>query len=568
MFNVRPERLIPWLYVEPPPADEVPGFRMNADGSVRDTQRSTPFGSFGFGTLSGTLTPRHPEAAQTLAQPALAGLTPSPDFLAQPPLPNGLAQFRSGRQDDVPGFNFRLLEDIVPALNFVEGESSPLRHVTPWPDRAFPTPSDYPDSAPAPPGVEELTHLAQLPAWLATVPVPRLSTAFDPRTGRRIVPNEPLIGPIRRYLAADEHSRGTEDIRPDVAGPLPDLDSAEASGAEQWPSFDLPAWPADINTDPSATTAQHANPEFSPETMKGNAWPQRPMNGRPHTEAGGLELGVPQSVVMMPQPGGFAPSPPAGPVADPNFVLSNAGDAEEQTEQRIPLPQSQPTELKAPVTQTGSAARPPEHRSEQALSRSMEDHRQATAAQIEELVGTIATFGSRIYEDSILKAKDDLVRLAERLRNDPSATVQSILNSFPPTRVGGKVVGGLAAVLTILANAKRGLDFERAVLHALNAASPTTKINKNTGKISVEGIGRSIPDVLQKGIREIKSGVEIDNSVQLRVQAAYAKLFGVPFSLIVSPTTKRISQEVRKRVQETGGTIQRFDPATGVFTPF
>jgi hypothetical protein len=198
----------------------------------------------------------------------------------------------------------------------------------------------------------------------------------------------------------------------------------------------------------------------------------------------------------------------------------------------------------------------------------MEDYRRATADQIEELVGTIATFGSRIYEDSILKAKDDLARLAERLRNDPSETVQSILNSFPPTRVGGKVVGGLAAVLTILANAKRGMDFERAVLHALNAASPTANVSKNTSKISVEGLGRSVPDILRKGIREIKSGVEIDNSIQLKVQAAYAELFGMPFNLIVSPATKRISQVVRNAVRKTGGTIQRFDPATGTFTPF
>ena len=64
---------------------------------------------------------------------------------------------------------------------------------------------------------------------------------------------------------------------------------------------------------------------------------------------------------------------------------------------------------------------------------------------------------------SILKARDDLARLAQRLRNDPGETVLSILNSFPQTRVEGKFVGGLAAVLTILANAKRGLEFERTV---------------------------------------------------------------------------------------------------------
>lgn len=48
MFNVRPEALAPWLHVEPLPADEVPGFRMNPDGSVRDTQRGAASGSLGF----------------------------------------------------------------------------------------------------------------------------------------------------------------------------------------------------------------------------------------------------------------------------------------------------------------------------------------------------------------------------------------------------------------------------------------------------------------------------------------------------------------------------------------
>jgi soluble lytic murein transglycosylase-like protein len=48
MFNVRPDALSPWLYVEPPTADEVPGFRMPPDGPVRDAPRIASPGSFGF----------------------------------------------------------------------------------------------------------------------------------------------------------------------------------------------------------------------------------------------------------------------------------------------------------------------------------------------------------------------------------------------------------------------------------------------------------------------------------------------------------------------------------------
>ena len=262
--------------------------------------------------------------------------------------------------------------------------------------------------------------------------------------------------------------------------------------------------------------------------------------------------------------------PSVRPVADSNFILANAGDAAEpRAEQQMPLPQSQPTELKNLVTPAVLPGRPPEQRTEQALSRSLEDYRRATADQIDQLVSTIATYGGRIYEDSILKARDDLARLAERLRNDPTETALSILNSFPQTRIRGKSVGGLAALLTILANAKRGLEFERAAIDALNAASQAIKINKNTSKIGVDGLARrSVPDVLHRGITEIKSGVEINNSPQLVVQVAYCKAFRKPYNLIVSPTTKRISQKIEEAVRETGGTIQRFDPSTGVFSPF
>jgi Restriction endonuclease fold toxin 7 len=187
---------------------------------------------------------------------------------------------------------------------------------------------------------------------------------------------------------------------------------------------------------------------------------------------------------------------------------------------------------------------------------------------MEELASVIARFGNRLYHDSILKPGDDLARLAERFANDPGKTTFSVVDSFPQTRVQGEFLAGIAAVFTILANAVRGLEFERAVLNALNAARTATKIEKNTTKIGAEGLGRSVPDILRKGITEIKSGMEIDDSVQLKVQAAYAKATGVPFNLVVSPSTRRVSQTVQQRVDGTGGTIQRFDPATGVFTPF
>lgn len=563
MFNVRPRAMFPWFHVEPPLADKVPGFRMNAEGSVRDTPSEAASGLLGFGTPFGTLTARYADEAHALAQPILELLTPNLELLAQSTSPTGMAGFPEGSWN-IPGFNVRPeTGNASPAL--ISTGSDAQRQETNWyaaprPESAAPP---YSDAAPTPtpPSAEDWTSVVppQLPEWLykvVTMPVPQLSTAVDPRTGRRIVPYEPLIGPGRSYLVTHPTARGSDDSRHfvDGVGPLLDLGSAEAPSGERWPS-DTPMWPADLNANLDATTAlpDNAEPTLHP-----------PMDEWPYAEAGGAKRGAPWPPVLVPQPMGPTPLPFVRPVANTNFILANASD-----EQPMPPPQDQPTEVKNPVTPTGLPDRPPEQRTEQALSRSLEDHRRATADQIDELVGTIATYGTRIYEDSILKARDDLARLAERLRNDPTETALSILNSFPQTQVGGRLVGGLAAVLTILANAKRGLTFERSVIDALNAASQAIKINKNTSKIGVDGLARrSVPDILHKGITEIKSGVEINNSPQLVVQVAYCKTFKKPYNLIVSPATKRISQKIINAVHETGGTIQRFDPSTRVFTPF
>lgn len=48
MFNVRPDALSPWLYVNQIPIDNSAGFRAASDGSVDDQQDSTAFIPFGF----------------------------------------------------------------------------------------------------------------------------------------------------------------------------------------------------------------------------------------------------------------------------------------------------------------------------------------------------------------------------------------------------------------------------------------------------------------------------------------------------------------------------------------
>jgi hypothetical protein len=380
---------------------------------------------------------------------------------------------------------------------------------------------------------------------------PRLPTAFDPRIGPRIEVNSlPSIGP----------------------GTVP--------GAARWPPSIAPQLPPGIDIRRAATTQ---NPNFQPAAQQAmrNARLQLPTVGHPHAQVNGGKFQDPWNVGIGRQAAGIPPTLPARPLADANFTLANAGDDGVQQVQQPPLQNNQ-TQQQIPASPPGTgqadtrpALRIPEkpgtemteaeRRAEQELSQFIEEYRRAAADLTQELARALTRFGTRFYEDTILKIGSDLTRLAERFANEPDETVDSLLASFPQTRVArveGKFLAGLAAVFaTLAANAERGLEFERAVRNALNAA-------KNTTKISVEGLGRSVPDILRKGVTEIKSGLEIDNSRQLRIQAKHAKRTGVPFNLVVSPTTRRVSQSVQREISKTGGTIQRFDPATGIFTPF
>jgi len=185
----------------------------------------------------------------------------------------------------------------------------------------------------------------------------------------------------------------------------------------------------------------------------------------------------------------------------------------------------------------------------------------SAASAANKAVQLTAGFAQNVYQDTILRAGNDVAREAERFAEQPLAVITKFLNSFPATRVEGEFASATIAVGTLALNAKRGLDFQAAVVDALGVANNTIKIER-------EGLGRSIPDVLTTSVTEIKNSIEVNNSIQLRIQAAYAAWKGIPFNLIVSPATQRVSLSVQTAVEASGGTIQRFNPLTGTFTPF
>jgi len=165
------------------------------------------------------------------------------NFVAEQP--NAVPDFRLGLHDDVPGFN--LNEDDLP---HPEGT---------WPDGMATAAPAYSNIAPPlapPPGVKEPDPPAPpLPEWLRNVlstPVPRLSTAFDPKTGRRIVPYEPLINWTRPYPTVDQSVRGTGTAGaygPEI-GAMPSPSSLDAPAIKQWASSVPTENPADLNSRP------------------------------------------------------------------------------------------------------------------------------------------------------------------------------------------------------------------------------------------------------------------------------------------------------------------------------
>jgi hypothetical protein len=237
--------------------------------------------------------------SQKLVQPPVNFPIPESDVLLQSAPPTGLVNFVAEQPSEVPGFRVGL-GDEVPGFNLNEND---LPHPeTTWPDgleTPLPESSDTAQTLVLPPGVEEPDQpTPQLPEWLRNVlamPVPRLSTAFDPQTGRRIVPYEPLINWTRPYPSADQNARGHDAAGaygPEI-GAMPDPSSLEVPAIQQWAPPIPPEIPADINT-------RADSPPLMVQEAKWNSWPQPLKDGQTGTQTSGVDAGDPWRTVVQP----------------------------------------------------------------------------------------------------------------------------------------------------------------------------------------------------------------------------------------------------------------------------
>jgi hypothetical protein len=312
----------------------VPGFRVRSQNDVPgfnvDENSSPRAGAWRDARSLGAQAQSYPDAAQALAQQILRFSTSSPQLFAQSTPPIGLAGFRATTQDDVPGFKLRL-EDAMPGFNLIENESGLQRQETTRSD------GTRPESRP--------------PAWLyklLTMPVPQLSTAFDPQTGQRIVPYAPLINAGGTYPTTheNEHMAGSTRAYVDETSAPPDLSSVSAPSTEVWPSTDADEWPtsdteelpsSDAEQWPSSDTeVQSQAPGTAParapspqQAVQQATWetqlPRLP-DSQLYSEGGGnKKMEDPRSAPMARLPSSIA-TPSVRPIADNNFILASARD--------------------------------------------------------------------------------------------------------------------------------------------------------------------------------------------------------------------------------------------------
>jgi hypothetical protein len=318
----------------------VPGFRVKA-------QKDVP--GFNIGENDGappeTGTRPYLDEGQTQTPPIATSFTLGSDGLTQSAPSIGFAGIRVEPQDGVPGFN----------LN----ESGVPRQRVPWFDGMRPgsATSEYPDTLEPealPRDVGEPVQVTppQLPEWLVallSMPLPRLSTAFDPRTSQRIAPYAPLIRALSAYQPTDQSVPTTAGTPVDDARSLPDPGSVETPNDKVWPTPDmLGRWPADINPRSDIATAQNSNLPSSQETAW-NAWLQ-PLKGQPSTQVGRDQSPGPSDAGMVRPPMSVPPTLSLSPAGDSNFVLAKAGNADVPSVQQQRPPQDQEMQRKDQAT--------------------------------------------------------------------------------------------------------------------------------------------------------------------------------------------------------------------------
>lgn len=114
-------------------------------------------------------------------------------------------------------------------------------------------------------------------------------------------------------------------------------------------------------------------------------------------------------------------------------------------------------------------------------------------------------------------------------------------------------------------NQMKGLIFEAGALRHLDKLSYGTA--KTDPILTSRGYVRVVPDFLDDTLGEIKNVRYQTYSKQIEAQILEAAKHGVPYHLIVSPTT-RVSEKLRSAIKQNRGEIRVFDMEKNTLSPY
>ena len=199
-------------------------------------------------------------------------------------------------------------------------------------------------------------------------------------------------------------------------------------------------------------------------------------------------------------------------------------------------------------------------------------------------VAPASSSGTNIFQKLLQDSENSFTAVATSLADDLNTLGEDLL-AFGPT--GNEVGEGLAYVGTglrglggvtkasdivlqeagsgvvlgdtVLTPMQRGLVFQDQALAAKGVAANTQRL---VVQLPSGEVATVIPDALGNTIVEVKDVANLYASTQFRAYLATGK----PIELIVSPTTQTISAPLTNLIRQSGGTIQIYDPSTGVFT--
>lgn len=159
------------------------------------------------------------------------------------------------------------------------------------------------------------------------------------------------------------------------------------------------------------------------------------------------------------------------------------------------------------------------------------------------------------------------------LENAPNPVAKMLGIATKGTAVLGAtaVAGKSLMIKQLVKNNSRGRRFQNKVLDALglqeNHAVFRSQLN-NAGSLrgfKPDAFGMSASRAVSQ-VLEVKDSLYVYASRQIRLEGAMAAELGVPFNLVVSPRTKRVSKRVWELVEKTGGSINRYNPTKNTWT--